>query len=354
MRRIVLPGFILILLALTWITPAARADETPELALACRSAELLDGRSGAVLYAQNAAEICYPASVTKLMTLVLTLEAVNDGRIAPDDVVTVSDAAAAMGGSQVYLYAGEQRTVDEMLIAIAVGSGNDAAYAMAEYVGGTYDNFIRMMNEKAQALGMQNTHFVNPHGLHDAEHYTTADDLGKLAVYACSLPLLTDYTSIYEYEFRPEPKPLVLWNTNRLLKWYDGTIGLKTGYTSEAGRNLVAAAERDGLLLISVVMGCEERYGHFETSMELLNYGFNNFFYHELYPAGSALGTLNVSKGCSDRVDAVVAEAVGYTAPKTAPGEITTQVELADGVAAPVRAGEPCGWLTVTATARRC
>jgi len=348
MRRIILPGFMLILCALLLSAPAARAtDDMPELAFPCRSAELLDGRSGEVLYAQNAAEICYPASVTKLMTMVLTLEAVANGTITLDDVVTVSRDAAAMGGSQVYLYEGEQRTVNDMLIAIAVGSGNDAAYAMAEYVGGTYDHFIQMMNEKAQALGMTDTHFVNPHGLHDAEHYTTAADLGKLAVYACSLPLLTDYTSIYEYEFRPEPQQLVLWNTNRLLKWYEGTIGLKTGYTAEAGRNLVAAAERDGLLLISVVLGCEERYGHFETSMELLNYGFNRFTYHELYPAGSSLGTVAVSKGTAEQVDAVVADAVGFTAPKNAPGEITEQVELAAGIAAPVSAGDPCGVLTV-------
>lgn len=335
-------AFLIIIIYLALCGSASAADD---LALQCKSALLLDGASGQVLYEQNADEKCYPASVTKIMTMVLIMEAVGNGAISLDDVVTVSQEAADMGGSQVYLYPGEQRSVDEMMVAIAVGSGNDAAYAMAEFVGGTYGNFIQMMNDKAAALGMSGTHFVNPHGLHDEEHYTTASDLGKLAFYAAGLPGLLDYTSIYEYEFRPEPNLLTLWNTNRLLKWYDGTIGMKTGYTEEAGRNLVAVAERDGLRLISVVLGCGERQGHFRESMDLLNYGFNTFSRQVIYEKGAKVAEIPVSKGESDSVELVAAVDAGYTCRKTETAEITQSLALQESLPAPVTEGDVGGTL---------
>lgn len=336
--------FLIIIIYLVFCGTARAADD---LALQCKSALLLDGASGQVLYEQNADEKCYPASVTKIMTMVLIMEAVNAGTISPDDMVAVSQEAAAMGGSQVYLYPGEQRSVDEMMVAIAVGSGNDAAYAMAEFVGGTYGNFIQMMNDKAAELGMTGTHFVNPHGLHDEDHYTTASDLGKLAFYAAGLPGLLDYTSIYEYEFRPEPNLLTLWNTNRLLKWYDGTVGMKTGYTEEAGRNLVAVAERDGLRLISVVLGCGERQGHFRESMDLLNYGFNTFSRQVIYEKGATVAEVPVSKGESDSVALVAAADAGYTCRKTETAEITRSVTLQESLEAPVAQGDVGGVLTL-------
>lgn len=325
----------------------AQAETATGPTLDCKSAVLLDGSSGTVLYEMNSEEKVYPASVTKIMTMTLILEAVADGTVSLDDTVMVSEDAASMGGSQVYLYPGETRTVDEMLIAIAVGSGNDAAYAMAEFIGGTYDAFITMMNEKATELGMTNTHFVNPHGLHDAEHYTTAADLGKLSYYAIHLPHFLEYTSIYEYEFRPEPNPLTLWNTNRLLKWYEGTDGLKTGYTSEAGRNLVATATRDGMRLISVVMGCQERQAHFTETMNLLNYGFNTFSYTMLHKAGETVGTVPVSKGKTDRVPVLISREVGYTTKKADQGLITEEMELFPVLPAPVQAGTVCGQLKI-------
>lgn len=336
--------FLIIIIYLVFCGTARAADD---LALQCKSALLLDGASGQVLYEQNADEKCYPASVTKIMTMVLIMEAVNAGTISPDDMVAVSQEAADMGGSQVYLYPGEQRSVDEMMVAIAVGSGNDAAYAMAEFVGGTYGNFIQMMNDKAAELGMTGTHFVNPHGLHDEDHYTTASDLGKLAFYAAGLPGLLDYTSIYEYEFRPEPNLLTLWNTNRLLKWYDGTVGMKTGYTEEAGRNLVAVAERDGLRLISVVLGCGERQGHFRESMDLLNYGFNTFSRQVIYEKGATVAEVPVSKGESDSVALVAAADAGYTCRKTETAEITRSVALQESLEAPVARGDVGGVLTL-------
>ncbi|MCR4962989.1 MAG: D-alanyl-D-alanine carboxypeptidase [Firmicutes bacterium] len=347
--------FAALLLAASVLWPAAAlaapdtpADETEvqvadELLSDCRSAILLDGASGDVLYEQNADLQCYPASVTKLMTLILILEAVDNGSISLEDTVSVSEAAAAMGGSQVYLYPGEQRTVNEMLIAIAVGSGNDAAYAMAEFVGGSYEHFIEMMNQKAAALGMDGTHFVNPHGLHDPEHYTTARDLGKLARYAINVPGLLSYTSIYEYEFRPQPQPLTLWNTNRLLKWYAGTDGLKTGYTEEAGRNLAATAQRDGLRLISVVLGCRALRGHFSESMNLLNYGFDHYKFQTVYRQNETVAQANVAKGETAAVDLLAAADIGYVCPKNGDRQVSVRLEIPAYLDAPLAAGEHGG-----------
>lgn len=343
MRKIVFS----ILLFSAWLLLPTTALADDSLTLDCKSALLLDAVSGEVLYEMNSEEPCYPASVTKIMTLVLILEAIEDGKIQLTDEVSVSAEAAAMGGSQVYLYEGETRTVEEMLIAIAVGSGNDAAYAMAEFVSGSYSAFIDLMNKRAAELGMSGTHFTNPHGLHDAEHYTTAADLGRLALYALSLPDFLNYTSIYEYEFRPEPNPLVLWNTNRLLKWYEGTDGMKTGYTEEAGRNLVATVERDGMRLISVVLGCRERQGHFLESMELLNFGFNNFTYQQLYPAGATVAKIPVSKGAADSVSLITAEEIGYIQAKNSDVSITESIQLEQILPAPVRAGEKGGTITL-------
>ena len=337
-------AFLIIIIYLAFCGTARAADE---LSLQCKSALLLDGDSGQVLYEQNADEKCYPASVTKIMTMVLIMEAVNAGTISLDDVVTVSQEAADMGGSQVYLYPGEQRSVDETMIAIAVGSGNDAAYAMAEFVGGTYGNFIQMMNDKATELGMSGTHFVNPHGLHDDDHYTTASDLGKLAFYAAGLPGLLDYTSIYEYEFRPEPNLLTLWNTNRLLKWYEGTDGLKTGYTEQAGRNLVATVERDGMRLISVIMGAPEKRGHFNESMKLLNYGFNKYDHVQLHEAGELITLVPVSKGRTDSAALTVSEDLGYVCEKGKTGEITEEIQLGTDLTAPLTAGETGGRIVI-------
>ena len=250
---------ILLLVLIIIIIPQTAWAE--ELSIKGSSCILMDGGSGEILYEQNPDVKCYPASLTKIMTLVLTLEALDEGKISLDDDVITSGEAASMGGSQVYLYEGEVRTVEEMLIAVAVGSGNDASVALAEFVAGSLPAFIDMMNEKAKEIGMTNTNFANPHGLHDENHYTTASDMAKLAYYAIKVPKLLEFTSIYEYDFRPEPKPLKLWNTNRLLKWYDGCDGLKTGYTPEANRNLVATAVRDDLRLITVVMGVRKQRG---------------------------------------------------------------------------------------------
>ncbi len=338
--------FCLTLLLVFLFTGTALASDTA-LELNCKSAILLDGASGEILFEQNSHEQCYPASITKIMTLVLALEAVDAGTISLDDTVTVSEEAASMGGSQVYLYAGEQRSVDEMIVAIAVGSGNDASYAMAEFIGGTMPDFVALMNQRAQELGMKDTNFVNPHGLHDDNHYTTAYDMGLLAYHALKVPKFLDYTSIYEYEFRPDPKLLTLWNTNRLLKWYEGTDGMKTGYTEEAGRNLVATVMRDDMRLISVVLGAEERQGHFNQSMTLLNYGYNKFEYVAIYAANETICEAPISKGKKDSVKLVSPNNVGYSCEKGKAGDINEKIEIIPNLKAPLKAGDIGGKLII-------
>jgi D-alanyl-D-alanine carboxypeptidase (penicillin-binding protein 5/6) len=341
-------GLFLVLIAIAamcLLIPVSASATEPVLDIKAKGCVLLDGVNGDIIYQQNADSKCYPASTTKIMTLVLVLEALDSGKISLKDQVITSQEAASMGGSQVYLYEGEKRTVDEMIIAISVGSGNDASVAMAEYVAGSTQGFVTMMNEKAKELGMTNTNFCNPHGLHDDNHYTTAADMAKLALYAVKVPKFLQYTSIYEYDFRPDPRPLKLWNTNRLLKWYEGCDGMKTGYTPEAGRNLVASAQKDGLRLISVVFGVAEAKGHFTESMKLLNYGFNKFQFKSVYPAGSVIDKIAVGKGRQDQVELIVKNEVGIMTEKGQEPKISLQMKAPSSVEAPVQAGQVIGEL---------
>lgn len=342
LMKLCLP-FIFIFMA---FVPAAAAAEPP--AIDAASYVLMSGDTGEVLAQGNADAKRFPASTTKLMTMTLIMEALRNGEVSLEDSVTTSEYAAGMGGSQVYLEAGETRTLKEMLIGIAVGSGNDACVAVAEHISGTEAAFVERMNQKAKDLGMKNTHFVNPHGLHDENHYTSAGDLAILAHYALTeYPEILEYTSIYEYEFRPDPKKLVLWNTNKLLKWYQGTDGLKTGYTSNAGRNLVASAVRNDMRLISVVMGVEPKNGHFKESMKLLDFGFNNYVYNQVYDKNEVICAVPVKNGSSDYVDLMTSAPVGVLTEKSAKNETDENVKIMSGIKAPINAGDVLGQVEV-------
>ncbi|MCL2677790.1 MAG: D-alanyl-D-alanine carboxypeptidase [Clostridiales bacterium] len=350
MKNKKLPLVLLLLalvFALSFGTLPAVAVTEDILNIKALSCVLMDGKTGEVLYQQSPDLRCYPASVTKIMTLVLALEAVAQGRVNVEDMVTTSAEAAAMGGSQVYLFEGETRSLREMLVAVAVGSGNDASVAVAEFIGGSLNGFMELMNKRAGELGMTNTCFTNPHGLHDEGHYTTAGDLAKLAYHALSVPLFLEYTSIYEYQFRPDPKPLVLWNSNRLLKWFDGVDGMKTGFTQESGYNLVATAERDGLRLISVYLGGEDSNTRFTESMKLLNYGFSQYEYVNLYKAGDVLGEVKVNKGAQDSVTLVAGKDVGVLQKKGEQSELTARLVHRPYLNAPVKKGDAVGEIVV-------
>lgn len=309
---------------------------------------LMSADTGEILTENNSKEKLYPASTTKLMTMVLILEAVDNGKVNLEDNVTTGEYAASMGGSQVYLEVGETRTLKEMLIGIAVGSGNDACVAAAEFISGSEQNFVDQMNIKAKELGMKNTHYVNPHGLHNQNHYTTAEDMAVLAEYALNnYPEILQYTSIYEYEFRAEPRQLVLWNTNKLLKWYEGTDGLKTGYTSNAGRNLVATVVRNDMRLISVVMGVEPKNGHFKESIKLLDYGFNNFAYQKKYDKNQVICSVPVKKGAAEYVDLMTVEKSGFITEKSVQSETKESIITIPNIEAPIKAGDILGQVEI-------
>ncbi len=318
------------------------------LDLSVNGAILIEPLTGTVLFEKNADSKQYPASMTKLMTLVIALEAINAGNFSLDDIVTTSEYAASMGGSQVYLEAGETFTLKEMIIAIAVGSANDASVAVAEFIAGSNEKFIAMMNEKAAELGMTNTHYMNAHGLHDDNHYTTPRDMATLSLYAIHVPGLLDYTSIKENEFRPEPEQLILYNTNKLLFWYEGTDGLKTGTTSQAGRNLAATAVKDGLRLISVVMGGTIKNSHYSESMKLLNYGFNLCENRVIVAAQELVTLAAVNKGREETVNLLAAQALSLPAQRGEDVATEVEVEVNADIFAPIAAGDVLGYAILT------
>lgn len=247
--------------------------------IAAPSAILMDAATGTVLYEKNASERLRPASVTKVMTLLLVMEALDTGRIGWDDTVIASEAACAKGGSQVYLEPGEEMSMDEMLKSVVVSSANDCATALAEHVAGSESAFVGMMNQRAQELGLLDTNFVNCTGLDDApeaaEHLTTAHDIAVISRELLKHDRIRDYTTIWMDTVRGGK--FGLSNTNKLVRFYQGTTGLKTGYTSAAGHCLAASAKRDGIELIAVVLHCASSADRFSSAKALLDYGFANY-----------------------------------------------------------------------------
>ena len=233
---------------------------------------------------------------------------------------------------------GEEMTYEDMLISIAVGSANDSCVAVAEHLEGTHKNFVDRMNKKAKMLGLKNTNFVNSHGLTEKDHYTTANDMAILARHALKYPKLLEYCSIKEYNLRQGD--FKLYNTNKLLWWYQGADGFKTGYTDAAKFCLTSTAKRDGLRLIAVVMASPEQNGNFRDSMQLLNYGFAKYSYKTFYSKGSVCGMVKVGKGITDIVEVVALEDVGVISLKGEEKNITSKKELLDYVDAPVKEGK--------------
>ncbi len=318
------------------------------LEVAAPSAVLMEAATGTVLYEKDAHTPLPPASVTKIMTLLLVMEALDAGRIGWDDTVTASEAAAAKGGSQVYLKAGEQMSLQEMLKSVVVVSANDCATALAEHVAGSEAAFVELMNRRAQELGMENTHFVNCTGLDDepdAEtHLTTAYDIALMSRELLKHDEIRDYTTVWMDSVRNGEFGLA--NTNKLVRFYQGTTGLKTGYTSAAGHCLSASAERDGVEFIAVVLHCATSGERFQAAKQLLDYGFANYTLAqpdpetEIPPVPVVLGTAETIVPVPDNDDPVLIE-------KGQAAGITTRVEVADQVRAPVEAGQRLGTLTL-------
>lgn len=324
-------------------TPATTADfDVP-----CAAAILVDEDSGTVLYEKNADARRPIASITKVMTLLLTFEALEAGKISLDDFVPVSEHAYHMGGSQIWLEPGEEMTLNDMLKAICISSANDAAVAVAEYIGGSEPAFAEMMNARAAELGMTNTHFVNACGLDEPEHLSTARDVAAMSrEMLLHHTEVRDYCSIWMDTLRGGATQLV--NTNKLLKSYSGITGLKTGTTGKAGVCISASAERDGLRLIAVVLGAASGKERFQAASTLLDYGFSHFESAAAELPADAPLSLPVERGTAESV------ALTYTAPERClmpKGESSTlqvALDLPQKLAAPIRAGETVGTVKIS------
>ncbi len=330
--------------------PTALTETTAAVELHAPSAILMDAATGTVLFEKNADERREPASVTKVMTLLLVMEALDAGQLSWDDPVTASAAAAAKGGSQIYLEEGEQLSMDEMLKSVVVSSANDCATALAEHLAGSETAFVGRMNARAAELGMENTHFVNCTGLDDApearKHLTTARDVAIMSRELLKHDAIRRYTTIWTDTVRNGA--FGLSNTNKLVRFYEGTTGLKTGYTSGAGHCLSASARRDGIELIAVVLGADSSSHRFEDAKALLNWGFANYALAE--PAeGFEPRPVPVRLGTAEAVIPVPEDHGPLLIEKAKAAGLTREVELVEEAEAPVEAGQVLGTLRVRA-----
>ena len=314
-------------------------------AVSCPSALLMEKQTGTVLFAQDEHTPREPASVTKIMTLLLVMEAIDSGALSYDDVVTGSAHAAGMGGSQIWLKENEQMTVRDLLKAVCIVSGNDAAVALAEHLAGSEDAFVERMNARAQELGMNDTHFVNCTGLPAAGHLTSACDIALMSrELILHHPNIRQFTTVWMDSLRGGESMLV--NTNKLIRFYDGATGLKTGSTGSAGYCLSATAEKNGMELIAVVLKGKTSDERFSDAKSLLNYGFSTWSLVTVTP-DEVLPPVPVMLGVRGTVQPVLTSENTLLVEKTLANGLTKEVALAESVAAPVYAGDTLGQLTV-------
>lgn len=308
------------------------------------SCVVMDAASGTVVFEKDPNSKRTPASLTKIMTMVLALEDVAAGTVSLLDEAVASENAWEMGGTEVWAEPGESMPLDEWLKAVAVGSANDGAVVVAEFISGTIENFSQRMNVRAKQLGMANTNFKNPHGLDEDEHYTTAMDMAILSRHAVTVPHVLDYTKVYQTPFRGGKNELT--NFNKLVYLYDGADGLKTGMTSKSGYCLSATAERHGSRFIVVVMGAATPDNRMNDSWRLLDWCFANFKSIKVVDEGQSICQARVHKGKHDVVEVISPESFAVTVTKSQPGEIKRTISL-DKVTAPINKGDKIGKMTV-------
>lgn len=326
-------------------TVAKIMSETDIFNLKSKAAILMDAATGTILHEHNIHEKLPIASITKIMSMYLIMEAIEKGKISLDDFVPVSEYAYSFGGSQVYLKPGEEFTVHEMLKAVAIHSANDATVALAEKVAGSEGVFVSMMNEKARELGLKNTYYLDCTGLTDEGHYSTAYDIAVLSRELINrYPKILDYTKIWTDTFRNGEFALV--NTNKLVRHYSGTVGLKTGFTSKAGYCLSAVVKRDNLTLISVILGAPDSNTRFAETRKLQDYGFANFEHTVLETKNTEVGTIEVRKGIDMEVQGIVKDDVSVMLKKGSKEKIERRLNLEPYLTAPVEAGQKVGEIT--------
>lgn len=311
--------------------------------LTAKSVVLMEMSSGEILLSKNPDEKLPPASITKIMTMLLVMEALDSGKIKLDDIVTTSKNASSKGGSQIWLKEGEQMTVNEMLKATAIGSANDACTALGEHIAGGETEFVAMMNQRAKELGMNNTNFENPSGLDDTteNHYSTARDVAIMSCELMKHEKIKEYTTVWMDSLRNGETELV--NTNRLVRFYEGTTGVKTGTTSKAGYCVSASAKRDGMELVAVVLGSDNSTERFEDAKKLLNWGFANYTVYQPTVDTSLITNVNVLYGKENIISPVTKEIKPILIKKGAEDKITQRVDICLDVEAPVEKGQKLG-----------
>ena len=320
--------------------------------ITARSAVLIDADSGTVLFENNADEKLPPASVTKVMTMLLIMEAVDSGKISLDDKVTISERSASKGGSQLYMEPGETHTVSELHTGISMVSANDACVAMAEYICGTDDIFVEKMNEKAKELGLENTHFANTNGLPADDHYSSARDIAVMSKELLShegiLSYLSSESGTIEVGKEGHTSTIEMINTNKLLKTYNGAKGIKTGFTQDAGYCLSSCAERDDLTLIAVVLGAETSKLRFEESSRLLDYGFAGYECVKIADKNEIVGTASVEKGVINAIDLKTEEKISLLVKKGEASAVSCRIRPSKDLKAPVSENDKAGVLEVS------
>lgn len=322
------------------------AEGNTDLGLNAKSAILMEESTGNKLYESNPDERLPIASVTKVMTMLLIMEAVDSGKISLDDMVTVSENAMSYGGSTMFLETGEQLTVNDMLKGIAVASANDGCVAMAEHLAGSESAFVDMMNEKAKELGMENTHFMNTNGLDEDDHYSSARDVAIMSRELMKHETIFNYTSIWMDTLRGGKFQLA--NTNKLIRFYDGANGLKTGSTSKALCCLSAAAKRNDMQLIAVVLGAPTSAERFASAKSLLDYGFANYAVNTQITAGDEVQKIAVEKGVDKEVGVVAGDSCSTLVKKGQEDNITKEIKIDETITAPIEAGQKIGTMTIS------
>ncbi len=319
-----------------------------DLASNAKSAIIIEPTTGKIIFEKNSNERLEPASMTKIMTLLLTFEAIDNGRVSLDDMVNISKRAEDMGGSQMFLEAGSNIRLEEIIKGVSIASANDGAIALAEFIGGSVENFVDMMNKKAEDLGLSNTHFANPHGLHADNHYSSAYDMAIMASNLISHEKVLNYTSIYEDYFnKPDGSRTWLVNTNKLVRFLEGVDGLKTGYTSEAGYCLTATAKKGNVRYITVVMGEPSSDIRSSETTNMLNYAFNSFKLNTILDKSQELGTIYIDKSKQKTAKIVVKNPVTELISKEKDIPNYTYNLKVEKITVPIKAGTKVGTVEI-------
>ncbi|WP_425431911.1 D-alanyl-D-alanine carboxypeptidase family protein [Gracilibacillus ureilyticus] len=330
-------------------TESVSETESQDLAPNSKSAILIERDTGEVIFEKNAQNVLPPASMTKIMTMLLIMEELEGGNLSLSEKVRISEKAASMGGSQIFLEEGEEMTVDDLLKGIAVASGNDASVALAERIGGSEEEFVKMMNQKAKELGLKNTLFQNTTGLPAENHYSTAEDMAVMAKELLKFEDITKYTSIYEdYLRKGQENEFWLVNTNKLVKFYEGVDGLKTGFTNEAKYCLTATAEKDGMRVIAVVMGADSTKNRNSDVSSMLDYVYNKYTTKQLFNKNQVVTSFNWLKAKNQKVNIITNDSISILHKKGEDlSDIETDIKIKQDITLPIKKGTAVGVLQV-------